>query len=115
MDHRSPLFGLSTLLVCVGLLGPWVHGAAACETRIVSQATDPGQVTVIPGTKSSTRPPIDYQGALPLPLPSVKFPGTANDPGARPEPRDNPPEISSPGGRGTGEQHPEILPPPVRR
>jgi hypothetical protein len=64
-------------------------------------------VTSIPGNPPGERPRIDYQHALPFPLPSAN-PREQED-HSRGEPQSQAPGGASPGGRGSGEKHFEFL------
>jgi hypothetical protein len=108
MDGRSRLLGLCALAIGAAVVGLW-SGYAARKTAVAAEANKPDQVTVIPGTSSPGNATIDYRNAQPLPLPSANWPGPDNRAPVEPRPTDTG-GTSSPGGRGSGEQHMKIIP-----
>lgn len=109
MDGRSRLLGLCALAIGAAMVGLW-SGYAGRKTAAAAEANKPDQVTVIPGTSSSGNPTIDYRNAQSLPLPSANWPASDNRAPVEPRPADAG-RTSSPGGRGSGQQHMKIIPP----
>ncbi len=97
--------GMLALFLSAALQPSWAADAG-CEPHI---ALTMAQVTTIPGVPPGERPTINDRRAEPFPLPSANLPKDSK------KRRDEPPPgnvtgSGSPGGTGTGERHPEVIP-----
>jgi hypothetical protein len=106
MRGRLMIFGLCGLCIATGVTS---LPANAGSEPVPADAKRMSGVTVIPGSTSPERRPIDFQNALPLPLPSADPPGTTGATPVAPGPPGTG-GTSSPGSHGSGERHLQVLP-----